>query len=97
MTGNHGQFGEDLGRKGLRNGYAQTGVPPYAVRARPGAPVAAPVEWRELSGLEPRRYTIGNLFRRLSRKEDPWAGIDRHRATLGDARERLRTLREDEE
>lgn len=73
----------------LRNGYAQTGVPPYAVRARPGAPVATPVEWSELSGLSPRRYTLRNLFRRLARKTDPWADVDRHRATLGAARERL--------
>lgn len=79
----------------LRNGYAQTGVPPYAVRARPGAPVATPLDWSELSGQEPRRYTLETLFRRLSRKADPWAGIDRRRTTLGDARERLRRLAEE--
>lgn len=73
----------------LRNGYAQTAVPPYAVRARPGAPVATPVSWSELSGLDPRRYTVKNLFKRLGQKEDPWAGIDRKRKPLGDARERL--------
>jgi bifunctional non-homologous end joining protein LigD len=73
----------------LRNGYAQTAVPPYAVRARPGAPVATPVSWDELSGLDPRRYTVKNLFKRLGQKADPWAGIDRHRKPLGDARERL--------
>src|SRR4030095_2017022 len=32
-----------------RNTYAQTAVPPYAVRPRPGAPVAAPVGWGEPS------------------------------------------------
>ncbi|HSL83627.1 MAG TPA: non-homologous end-joining DNA ligase [Thermoanaerobaculia bacterium] len=73
----------------LRNGYAQTAVPPYAVRARPGAPVATPVSWDELSGLDPRRYTVKNLFQRLGQKEDPWAEIDRHRKPLGDARDRL--------
>lgn len=77
----------------LRNGYAQTGVPPYAVRARPGAPVATPVDWEELSGLAPRRYTLQNLFRRLARKDDPWAAIDRHRTTLREARERLGKIR----
>ncbi|HEX6199539.1 MAG TPA: non-homologous end-joining DNA ligase [Thermoanaerobaculia bacterium] len=75
----------------LRNGYAQTAVPPYAVRARPGAPVATPVSWEELSGLDPRRYTVKNLFKRLGQKEDPWAEIDRKRKPLGDARERLET------
>lgn len=73
----------------LRNGYAQTAVPPYAVRARPGAPVATPVEWDELDGLHPRRYTVKNLFQRLGQKEDPWAEIDRHRVRLGHALERL--------
>ncbi len=66
----------------LRNGYAQTAVPPYAVRARPGAPVATPVEWDELDGLDPRRYTVKNLFQRLGQKEDPWAEIDRHRVSI---------------
>ena len=69
-------------------------MPPYAVRARPGAPVATPVGWDELPGLGPRRYTIANLFRRLAQKQDPWAAIDRQRTTLGEARERLRKLRE---
>ncbi|HZD65429.1 MAG TPA: non-homologous end-joining DNA ligase, partial [Acidimicrobiales bacterium] len=32
----------------LRNGYAQTSVAPYALRARPGAPVATPLFWEEL-------------------------------------------------
>ena len=33
-----------------RNAYAQTAVAPYAVRALPGAPVAAPLDWEELGG-----------------------------------------------
>ncbi len=69
----------------LRNGYAQTSVAPYAVRARPGAPVATPVGWDELDGLDPRRYTVRNLFRRLARKEDPWAGIANYAVDLADA------------
>ncbi|MFP3940905.1 MAG: non-homologous end-joining DNA ligase [Thermoanaerobaculia bacterium] len=76
----------------LRNGYAQTAVPPYAVRARPGAPVAAPLEWRELGRATPRRYTVTNLLRRLAQKEDPWAGIDDSAATLDGAREALRKM-----
>jgi bifunctional non-homologous end joining protein LigD len=62
----------------LRNDYGQTAVAPYALRARPGAPVATPLAWDELSrsGLDPRRYTLRNLFRRLAAREDPWAAID---------------------
>ena len=33
----------------MRNGYGQTAVPPYAVRARAGAPVSTPIDWAELS------------------------------------------------
>ena len=37
----------------MRNAYGQTSVVPYALRALPGAPVAAPLRWEELgrSGL----------------------------------------------
>lgn len=73
----------------MRNAYAQTAVAPYAVRAREGAPVATPVDWDELGRTEPRTYTIGSLFRRLGRKDDPWAKIDREAGAIGPASERL--------
>ncbi|NGX50995.1 MAG: hypothetical protein K1060chlam2_00852 [Chlamydiae bacterium] len=61
----------------LRNGYAQTAVAPYAVRALDGAPVATPLSWRELtSRLSPQSHTLKNIGRRLS-KADPWAGFER--------------------
>lgn len=51
-----------------RNGYGQTAVAPYAVRARAGAPVATPLKWEELNGkrLTSQTYTIKNIFRRLA-------------------------------
>jgi bifunctional non-homologous end joining protein LigD len=63
-----------------RNAYAQTAAPPYCVRARPGAPVAAPLEWKELEDprLRPDRYTIRNIFERLQRKGDIWKDVNRH-------------------
>lgn len=78
----------------LRNGYAQTAVAPYAVRARPGAPVATPLEWDELSkgDLDPRKYTIGNIFRRLAQRDDPWKGMGRRGRSLRKPRDRLRGL-----
>jgi bifunctional non-homologous end joining protein LigD len=59
-----------------RNAYAQTAVAPYAVRALPGAPVACPLEWRELGRVRPQQFTVRNIARRLARKDDPWAEID---------------------
>jgi bifunctional non-homologous end joining protein LigD len=78
----------------LRNAYAQTAVPPYAVRARSGAPVATPLDWQELSngGLTARSYTVGNIFRRLGKKGDPWKGMGRHARSLKEPRRLLKEL-----
>lgn len=78
----------------MRNAYAQTAVAPYAVRARERAPVATPLDWGELGGsrMGPRRYTIQNLFRRLSRKDDPWEGIGRRARGLNGPRDALDAL-----
>ncbi|ROO31859.1 non-homologous end-joining DNA ligase [Salinisphaera orenii] len=74
-----------------RNAYAQTGIAPYSVRAKPGAPIATPLDWDELGDakLGPRRFHIGNIFRRLAQRDCPWADIDRHRQSLADAADRL--------
>lgn len=56
----------------LRNGYGQTSVVPYGVRARPGAPVAIPITWDELGTVDPQDYRVDNVFRRLGQREDPW-------------------------
>jgi bifunctional non-homologous end joining protein LigD len=80
----------------LRNAYGQTAVPPYAIRAKPGAPVAAPLEWEELgrSELHPQSYTIHNIFRRLGQKPDPWAGMMDQAHALAPAKQRLEALAE---
>lgn len=80
-----------------RNAYAQTSVAPYAVRAKPGAPVATPLDWGELgdSDMHPQRYTIENIFRRMGQKSDPWADIDRHTRNLDPPQEKLERLRQD--
>lgn len=77
-----------------RNAYAQTAVAPYAVRARPGAPVACPIGWDELGRVEPDRYDARNLFRRLARKQDPWADMAGAAGSARRAAEELRRLRE---
>ncbi|MFC4783670.1 non-homologous end-joining DNA ligase [Nocardioides sp. MAHUQ-72] len=73
----------------LRNAYAQTTVPPYAVRGRPGAPVSTPIEWDELSRVEPDQHTIVSIRRRLAQRDDPWAGVRRHAQGLGRARSKV--------
>lgn len=75
-----------------RNGYAQSTVAAYAVRARPGAPVACPLDWSELGRVEPEKFTIRNVFRRLAAKDDPWAGIAADAGSIADARARLAEL-----
>ncbi len=71
-----------------RNAYGQTAVAPYAVRPRPGAPVATPLEWEELDekGMTSRRYDIPSIRKRLSGKEDPWKGMGRRGGSVTRAR-----------
>jgi bifunctional non-homologous end joining protein LigD len=78
-----------------RNAFGQTAVAPYSVRARPGAPIATPLEWDALDDAKLRsdRYTIKNIFRRLGQKADPWRDIDEHASSLAKARQRLDQLR----
>jgi bifunctional non-homologous end joining protein LigD len=49
-----------------QNGYGKTVVAPYSPRALDGAPVSAPLEWREVTPkLDPGRYTLRTMPRRL--------------------------------
>ncbi len=81
----------------MRNAYAQTAVPPYAVRARPGATVATPLDWREVAdrSLRPSRFTIETILRRIERQGDPWEGLRRQGRSLSRARNRLAALVEE--
>jgi len=78
----------------MRNAFAQTAVPPYAVRARNKAPVATPLEWDEVRDprLRPDRFTMRSIFARLTRRPDPWKNIGRRARSLATARERLARL-----
>jgi bifunctional non-homologous end joining protein LigD len=76
-----------------RNGYAQTAVAPFTVRARPGAPVAVPVAWDQLDdpGFGPRRWTLADAVDQA--RTNPWAGVMSRGRALGPARRRLDALR----
>ncbi|MHC5262207.1 non-homologous end-joining DNA ligase [Streptomyces sp. UC4497] len=75
----------------LRNGYAQTAVAPYSVRARPGAPVATPLTWRQLGApaVGARHWTIENAVEQA--RTDPWEGLLGRGRSLGPAWNKLRS------
>ncbi|PRX97317.1 non-homologous end-joining DNA ligase [Allonocardiopsis opalescens] len=85
----HGRLFVDV----LRNAYAQLAVAPYAVRPLPQAPVAAPVAWDELDGLESaRQWTVRTIEARLAEGVDPWRGMHRRGRSLARIGERVRRL-----
>ncbi|HEX5075165.1 MAG TPA: DNA ligase D [Gemmatimonadaceae bacterium] len=58
----------------LQNVLGKSVAAAYAVRARPGATVSTPLEWRELTPkLDPRDFTIETVGDRLARVGDIWA------------------------
>ena len=78
----------------MRNNYAQTAVPPYAVRPLAGAPVATPIAWEELSDsrLRADRWNVASVLKRLRSKGDPWADIASFARGLSRARKSLDAL-----
>ncbi len=60
----------------LQNHLGQTLVSAYSVRARAHATVSAPLLWKEVKhGLNPQKFTIKTLPKRLSQKGDLFTGI----------------------
>jgi bifunctional non-homologous end joining protein LigD len=67
----------------LRNRRGATWIAPYSPRAREGAPVSMPLEWRDVSKrLSPRAFSIRALLQRPRLSRDAWAGIDNVRQTI---------------
>lgn len=66
----------------LRNNRTNTSIAAFSARARPGAPVSAPIAWRELPRAE-QQWTVRTLPARLARqKRDPWADYFRCKQKL---------------
>lgn len=76
----------------LRNAYAQTAVAPYAVRAKPGAPVATPLTWDELDTTEPWHHTVESVPQRLNNHGDAWSHFANRARALESPGQRLDRL-----
>ena len=67
----------------LRNQYGATAVAPFAIRAKPEAPVATPLHWHEVEDKNfLTKIYYSNIFKRLERYEDPWKDFLKTRQSL---------------
>jgi bifunctional non-homologous end joining protein LigD len=67
----------------LRNARGATAVAAFSTRARKGAPVSAPIGWRELKpSLLSDAFTVRNLPAGLSRRTDPWKEYEAARVAI---------------
>jgi bifunctional non-homologous end joining protein LigD len=71
----------------FRNDRGSTAVAPYSTRARPGAPVATPLNWDEATpDLSPAHFTVETIARRLARMpDDPWSAMLTAKQAIGKA------------
>lgn len=61
----------------LRNDRGATAIAPFSTRARPGAPIAVPLSWSEVTEkLSPAQFTVERVRARLKKmRKDPWDGF----------------------
>ena len=77
----------------LQNARGKTISAPYVPRAYAGAPVATPLEWREVApGLRPGSFHIRNAIERFSRVGDLFSGVLTNLQRLEPAMERLERM-----
>lgn len=56
----------------FRNDYTATAIADYGVRARPGAPVAVPLEWGELKSLQAaNQFSMKDVLKRIKNRKPP--------------------------
>jgi bifunctional non-homologous end joining protein LigD len=60
----------------LQNRRGQTLAAPYSVRPKPGATVSTPLKWEEVNDkLDPTKFTIKTIFKRLDKVGDLWKPV----------------------
>jgi bifunctional non-homologous end joining protein LigD len=64
------------------NRMGSTIIAPYGVLPFHSAPIATPFEWSELTRITPEKYTLKNIFKRLSQKSDPWVEMNSYALSL---------------
>jgi bifunctional non-homologous end joining protein LigD len=74
----------------LQIGTGKTIAAPYVVRAHDGAPVATPLDWKEVKrGIRPNDFRIDNTIERFKRVGDLFAPVIQGGQTLESALEHL--------
>ena len=69
-----------------QNGAGKTIASAYSVRPKPGTPVSTPLRWAEVTRkLDPRRFTMAAVLRRVEREGDLFEPVLRGGQSLGAA------------
>ena len=76
----------------MRNGYGQTAVAPYAVRAIEKAPIAMPIAWHDLPRITTSQFCTIKNVNRYYNKKDPWNGCKSKSKALVAAEKKLLSL-----
>ena len=67
----------------LRNDRGATSIAPFSPRARHGAPVAVPMDWKELDSTKPPRFLVADFSEWKSRlRHDPWTAMLKKRQSI---------------
>ncbi|MFL6228237.1 MAG: non-homologous end-joining DNA ligase [Pyrinomonadaceae bacterium] len=75
----------------MQNARGKSVVAPYSVRPREGAPVSAPLTWREVEAkrITPQDFTIENVLARIKSKGDLFGDVLKNKQALGEALKKL--------